>query len=145
MRPESIRKFDLFYLASIALSVLGFFLSYDAVVADVEAQSAAAGLQMGSGMAIGSFVFGLVLYLLLWFLVSHRRVAIARWLIVLLFLVNLISAPALFAGGFTLVKAVAVLSLVLSAVAIYYLFQPQTKAWLTGEAPSERAGLADSD
>jgi hypothetical protein len=145
MRPESIRRFDLFYLASLALSVLGFFLSYDAVVAGVEAESAAAGLQMGSGLAIGSFIFGIVLYLLLWFLVSRRRVAIARWLIVLLFLINLIGAPALFAGGFTLVKTISLVSLVLSAVAIYYLFQPDTKAWLAGEAPSETAGLAEPD
>lgn len=145
MRPESIRRFDLFYLASLALSVVGFVLSYDAVVAGVEAQSAAAGLQMGSGVAIGSFAFGIVLYLLLWFLVSRKRVAIARWLIVLLFLISLIGAPSALAGGFTLVEAISLLSLVLLAVAIYYLFQPDTKAWFSGEAPSETAGPADSD
>lgn len=145
MRPQSIRRFDLFYLASLALSVLAFFFDYDTVVAGVEAESAAAGLQMGSGLAIGSFIFGLVLYLLLWFLVSRRRVAIVRWLIVLLFLINLIGVPAHFAGGLTLVKAISLLSVVLSAVAIYYLFQPDTKAWLADEAEAETAGPAEPD
>ena len=36
MRPESIRRFDLFYLAALALGALGFVLNYDAAVAQVE-------------------------------------------------------------------------------------------------------------
>jgi uncharacterized membrane-anchored protein len=130
MRPQSIRRFDLFYLAALALSILAFLLGYDDIVGSVEAESAAAGLQMGANVAIGSFAFGVLLYLLLWFLVSRRRVGIARWIIVLLFLVNLTGVRAIFTAGLSLQNGISLLSLLLSAIAIYYLFRPETKAWL---------------
>lgn len=144
MRPHSIRKFDLFYLASLALSAMAFLLGYDDIVASVEAESAASGLQMGAGVAIGSFLFGLGLYLLLWFLVSRKRVGFARWIIVLLFLINLIGVPALFSGGLTVQNVISLLSLALSAAAIVYLFHPDTRAWLAGEVESE-ASPAEPD
>lgn len=140
MRPQSIRRFDLFYLAALALSALAFVLGYDDIVASVEAESAAAGLTMGANVAIGSFAFGMVLYLLLWFLVSRRRVSIARWIIVLLFLVNLTGLRAIFTAGITAQTAISLLSLLLSAIAIYYLFRPETKAWLDGRTESPDAG-----
>jgi hypothetical protein len=136
MRPQSIRRFDLFYLAALALSILAFLLGYDDIVGSVEAESAAAGLQMGANVAIGSFAFGVLLYLLLWFLVSRRRVGIARWIIVLLFLVNLTGVRAIFTAGLSLQNAISLLSLLLSAIAIYYLFRPETKAWLDDKTRS---------
>lgn len=145
MRPQSIRRFDLFYLAALALSAVAFLFGYDDIVASVEAESAGAGLQMGASVAIGSFVFGLVLYLLLWFLVSRRRVGIARWIIVLLFLVNLTGVRAIFAAGITVQTAVSLLSLLLSAVAIYYLFRPETKAWLAERTASPDTSPVEPD
>jgi hypothetical protein len=145
MRPQSIRRFDLFYLAALALSLLAFLLGYDDIVASVEAESSAAGLQMGANVAIGTFIFGMVLYLLLWFLVSRRRVGIARWIIVLLFLVNLTGVRAIFTAGLTVQNAISLLSLLLSAVAIYYLFRPETAAWLDGRSESPDASPVEPD
>ena len=139
MRPQSIRKFDLFYLASLAVSVVGFLLSYDAVIASVQAETAASGTEFGTGLTIGSFVFVLAVYLLAWFLVSRKRLTIAKWIVVALVAVNLASLPALFSGAFSAERAISLASLVLAAVALYYLFQPDTKAWLAGDSAADPA------
>ena len=131
MRPESIRRFDLFYLAALALGALGFVLNYDAAVAQVEVQSAAAGLPLGSGFAMGVFAFLLGIWLLLWFLVSRKRVGIAKWIIVLLFVIDLFDLPGLLSGEMTVLRIIPLLVLLLRAAAIFYLFHPDTKAWLT--------------
>lgn len=139
MRPDSIRRFDLFYLGSLALSVIEFVINYHAVVASVEARTAAAGMQMGAGLAIGSFVVGMAISLLLWFLVSRKRLVIAKWIIVLLFVLGLFGVPALVSGGLTVAKGLSLLAELSSAVAIFYLFRPDARAWFAGEAPAEAA------
>jgi hypothetical protein len=144
MKPESIRRFDLFYLGSVALSLVGSLLSYSAMVAQMEARTAAAGVQLGSGMVIGTVVLSIAISLLLWFLVSRKAVAIAKWIIVLFFVLGLIStigvagSPGLFSGDWTLLKTISAVVLLLEAGAVYYLFQPDAKAWFAG-APGEDA------
>ena len=125
MRPESIRRFDLFYLAALALWVLGFVLNYDTLVAQVETQSAEAGL-------------------LLWFLVSRKRVGIAKWVIVLLFVIDLFDLRALVSGEMSVLRIIPLLVLLLRAAAIFYLFQPDSKAWLTRD-DAEPAEPVQSD
>lgn len=145
MRPESIRRFDLLYLAWLALSTLGFILSYDAVVARVEAESAGAGMALGAGFAVGTFAFIFALHLLLWFLVSRKRVAIAKWVIALLFVIDLFDLPGLVSDEMTLLGIIPLLALLLRAVALFYLFQPETSTWLAGDRDAEPAEPAESD
>ena len=144
MRPESIRRFDLFYLAALALWVLGFVLNYDTLVAQVETQSAEAGLPLGSGFAMGVFAVLLAVWLLLWFLVSRKRVGIAKWVIVLLFVIDLFDLPALVSGEMSVLRIIPLLVLLLRAAAIFYLFQPDSKAWLTRD-DAEPAEPVQSD
>lgn len=139
MKPESIRKFDLFFLASLALSTVGFVLGYDGVVRRLETQGSTQGLAMGPGWAIGLFVVSIAISLLLWWLVSRKRVAIAKWIITLLFVVGLFGLPGSLTAPFTLLKIVGLLSLIAQAVAIYYLFQPASKAWFEGDTTAEPA------
>jgi hypothetical protein len=134
MKPQSIRRFDLFYLGSIALSVIWFVLSYDGVVADMEARTAAAGVQLGAGLAIGSFLFGLAISLLVWFLASQKRLVVAKWIIVLLFVFSLFGLQGLFSGPWTIAKIVSLLSFILSAVAVFFLFTTDANAWFRGDA-----------
>lgn len=136
MRPESIQRFDLFYLASLALLALGFFISFDATVASVQAQTAAKGVQVGAGLTVGIFAGVLAIELLLWFLVSRKAVAIAKWLLVLLLVLDLIGLPALVTGDLTVPKIVSLLRIALEAVAIVLLFTGDAKAWFAG-APVE--------
>jgi hypothetical protein len=143
MRPESIRRFDMFYLGSVALMVLGFVISFDAAVASIQAQTAAKGVQVGAGFTIGIFAAVLLIDLLLWFLISRKRMALAKWLLVLLVIVDLYGVPALFSGALTPPKMISLLRIVLDAVAVAFLFAADAKAWLT-RGPTEEPGDPDS-
>jgi hypothetical protein len=132
MRPESIRRFDMFYLASLALLALGFFISFDATVASLRAQTAAKGLDVGAGFAVGLFAAVLAIELLLWFLVSRKGVAIAKWLLVLLLILDLFGLPALVTGGLSAPKMISLLRIALEAAAIVFLFKADAKAWFAG-------------
>ena len=137
MRPESIRRFDMFYLASLALLALGFFISFDVTVASLQAQTAAKGLQVGSGFTIGIFACVLAVELLLWFLVSRKGVAIAKWLLVLLLILDLFGLPALATGGLSAPKMISLLRIALEAAAIAFLFKADAKAWFAGTRDNE--------
>jgi hypothetical protein len=137
MKPESIRKFDLFYLSSIGLSIVGFFMGYDALVAQVGSEGAARGVSFGPGVAIGAFAFGLAISLLLWWLTSAKRMSLAKWIIVVFFVLGLFGLPSALANGLNLMKAVNLLNVVAQAIAIWYLFQPDAKAWFSGTEPTD--------
>jgi hypothetical protein len=134
MQPDSIRKFTLFYLGALAVSLVATFVGYDILMAQVEAQSAATGLAMGSGAIIGSIALNIAITLLLWYLAARKGFVVAKWIVVLLFLFTLVtSLPGILAGGLEVYEGISLLAVVLQAVAVYYLFQPDAKAWFSGE------------
>jgi hypothetical protein len=138
MKPESIRRFDLFFLASLALLVVGFFISFDASVAAIQAETAARGAQVGgSGLAIGLFVVVLAIELLLWFFVSRKGVSIAKWLLVVLLIIDLFGLPSLVSGALTAPKIVSLLRIALEAVAIAFLFKADARAWFGGASDED--------
>ncbi len=132
MRPASIRKFDLFYLGSLALGVVNFFFGFDMMKAQAAAQLAAnpslAGLDAGTIMIV-SFVIGLAINLGLWALISRLRIELVKWILVLFVLWGLVSLPALVSNGITLIVALSLLTYALQIAAIVYLFKPDAKAW----------------
>jgi hypothetical protein len=134
MQPESIRKFTLFYLGSLVVSLVATFVGYDILTAQVEAQSAATGLAMGSGAIVAGIALNVAITLLLWYLVARKGFVIAKWIIVLFFLFTLVtSISGIFAGGLAVHEGLSLLSIVLQAAAVYFLFQPDAKAWFAGE------------
>jgi hypothetical protein len=139
MRPASIRRFDMFYLASLALLAIGFFISFDATVASVAAQTAAKGLEVGTGFTVGLFAVVLAIELLLWFLVSRKGVAIAKWVLVLLVILDIFGLPALIAGTLSAPKMISLLRFVLEAAAVAFLFRADAKAWFAG-TPTDEPG-----
>jgi hypothetical protein len=141
MKPESIRRFDLFFLASLALLAVGFFISFGATTAAIEAETAAKGLRVGGGFAIGLFVVVMAINLLLWFLVSRKGVSIAKWLLVVLLIIDLFGLPSLLTGALSAPAMVSLLRIVLETVAIAFLFKTDAKAWFGG-ASDEDAGPA---
>jgi hypothetical protein len=141
MKPESIRRFDLFFLASLAMLAVGFFISFDATVAAMQAQTAAKGLQVGSGFAIGLFAAVLAIDLLLWFFVSRKGSSVAKWLLVLLLVIDLFGLPGLISGGLTAPRMISLLRIALEAVAIGFLFKADAKTWFSG-SPANDAGPA---
>ncbi|MGX7896228.1 hypothetical protein [Tsuneonella sp. HG222] len=143
MRPDSIRKFDLFYLGSIVVSLLISVLAYGAIMEQAEAQAAESGIAVGSGLVIGSIAVGTLISLLLWYLVSRKGFVIAKWVVVLFFAYSLVKLPSLFAGGLGAVEALSLLGVIFQAAAVWYLFQPDAKAWFAGNRETAPADPAD--
>ncbi|HSG35645.1 MAG TPA: hypothetical protein VLA37_14025 [Sphingomonadaceae bacterium] len=137
MQPQSIKRFDMLYLGSIAVYAIAFFLGYDDSLAQMQAQMAGTGMNLGGGVLAGAFIFGVAISLLLWWLVSSRASAIAKWIIVVFFLFGLLGLPGLFEGGFGLTTILQLLAMILSAAAVYFMFQPDAKAWFDGDAPRQ--------
>lgn len=101
----------------------------------IRQQYVAAGVDMEpGGVLIGSFLFGLALGLLLWWLVSSKGSNLARWILVLFFALGVLNLVYAFASGalagLTITNGLTVLSTALTAAAVYYLLQPDAKAWL---------------
>lgn len=134
MKPASIRRFDLFFLGSLALSLIDYLMERDAVIAGMQAEAQAAGVALGSTVADGSFAVWIALMVLLWFLASGRHSTVAKWIIVILIVVSLWGLPGLFTGAFTTAKIISLLSFVSSWIALYHLFRPDAKAWFGGPA-----------
>jgi len=136
MQPKSIKRFDVFYLASLAAYVAGFFLGFDETVALAREQYAAAGSDMDpTGLMTGIFVFWLALSLLLWWLISGKASNGAKWtlvaLYVLLELIGTIYSIAMgTVGDLSIGMGLSLLSIVLKGAAIFYLFQSDAVAWL---------------
>ena len=130
MKPASIKKFDMLYLGSIVVGLIGFALNYGDLVETTNAELAAAGVEgMAGGIMIGSLIFGIVINLALWFLISGLRIEFVKWILVLFAAWALFSLAATFGllSGLNLVFTL--IGNVMTLAAIYFLFQPDAKAW----------------
>ena len=131
MRPDSIKKFDLFYLAALAISVVQALINYETLEAQLSQQLAASGFggETGSLLPI-SLAIGIGISLLLWFLVSRLRQAWARWLVLLFVGYRVIMIPFALASGFGSLSITGIVGGLLYAISLWFLFQPDATRWL---------------
>jgi len=137
MRPQSIVQFERLFLASIAVSVINFILGYGAAVAALQRDPHMQQLGLGGGFATAIFAVGTGIYLLLWFLIARKAVNIAKWVLVALVALSVVSLLNSLAASFTL-NVTTVLGLVtyaLEVAAVVYLFRGDAVAWLKGSEP----------
>lgn len=139
MKPASIKKFDLLYLGSVAVGLLGVFLGWDMMMAQVNAEMARSGTELQgmegvmSGALVGGIAIGIGISLLLWALISVWRIDFAKWILILFIAwgaISLLRGPTDWAGTNAILGAVSTL---MGAAAIYFLFQPDAKEWLTAK------------
>jgi hypothetical protein len=145
MRPQSIRRFDLFFLASVVLLVIGFAITFDRTAASVGAEAAARGLQVGSGFTLGVFIAVVVIDLVLWFFVSRKGAGIAKWLLVLLLLIDLFGIPDLVTGRWSTAEIISLVRIALEAVAIAFLFRADANAWFGRDRDDEPTEAVPDD
>lgn len=130
MRPHSIIMFDRFYLGSLVLGLVNFFITYEDTMAQLEADPASAQLGLaGPGFLWGTIAFSMAISLLLWFLISRKANNVARWILVVLAVIGVLGLP-FSLGELPLMQLIA--TLVVTAVnllAVYFLFRPDAKAW----------------
>lgn len=93
---------------------------------------------LGSGFLVGTTVFSLAVMLLLWYFVSRRASNIARWILVVFTLLGLLFLPGSLGLFGTLATILTLAITALQLAAIYYLFQPDAKAFFAGGARNSR-------
>jgi len=139
MRPQSIIMFERLFLASLALGVLGFLLSYQQV-ADVAANDTGMRqLGLGTGFLIGVVAISYAVYLLLWYLIAHRASNAAKWILVVFTALGILLALPGLAGPWTSTLVLSVVVYALGILAVIHLFRPDAKAWLDGKPPADPA------
>ncbi len=121
MRPQSIKMFDMLFLASLAIGLVNAFVSYETTMAEL----AATGFGMGFFLSIMAFSYGVVL--LLWFFISRQASNIARWILVVLTGIGIVFMPFGLFEMPPLEMALAVIVTALQIGSIYFLFQPDAK------------------
>ena len=131
MRPQSILNFERFYLGSLALGVLNYFLSYDAVIADLAADPVLEEMGLASfGFALIMTAFAWAIALVFWYFIARRASNIAKWILVVMTGLGLLYIPtSLTAMGFV-TAAITLVITALQLVALYFLFRADAKRWL---------------
>lgn len=135
MRPHSIGMFDKLYLGALAASVVNTLLSFRQTQEMLAADPATAGV--GSGLLIGATAFSIAISLLLWYFISRRASNVAKWILVVFTVIGLLFLPASVGLLDTLPLILTLAITALQLAALYYLFQPDAKAYLAGDT---RAG-----
>jgi hypothetical protein len=136
VRPHSIVMFERLFLASLALSLLGSLLAFDAVVDEMTRDPAVQQMGLGGGFVGAVLAIGLVVYLLLWFLIARKASNIAKWILVVFVAIGVISLLVSMTQGFTadLPTLLGLVNYALELAAVSFLFRSDAVAWLTGEA-----------
>ena len=80
MKPHSMKLFDYAYLGSMFLGLLQFISGYGMLKAQVAARSATSGVAISPLFPLLAYLVFAAIGLLLWFLVSRKRVIVAKWI-----------------------------------------------------------------
>lgn len=130
MRPQSITRFDQLFLGSMALGLVNVALSYNSVMAQLKADPAVADLGMASpGFVIAASAFGFGISLLLWYFISRRASTAAKWVLVVLTVIGLLSLPMSLADVPLSQAIVTGVVTLVQVAALWFLFRPDAKAW----------------
>jgi len=131
--------FDWLFLGSLAVSAAGVVISWQPMMAQLAAQPGVAELGIGSGFLAGAIAVAFAISLLLWFLVSRKASSVAKWILIVLAAVSLISVPGMLGGPWNLSTILGLISYVLEIAALGFLFRPDARAWFTGDTNAEPA------
>lgn len=146
MRPDSIKKFDLFYLGAIAIDTIANYVWRGGLARQIADQFAAqpsnSGIVEGTptSLAIALIVLYAAIQLLLWFLVSVRKIGLVRFLVVGLIAINLLSIPAILGALPALQPLVRLFVIALQLIAVFYLFRAESSLWFKGKRVVDENG-----
>jgi hypothetical protein len=140
--------FERLFLASLALSVIAFFVGYEATMDALARQPGAARIGFGSEIVIGWMVASTAIYLLLWFLIARKASNVAKWFLIAFTAIGvatLVFSLATIGLNTDLNSMLGIAYYVLAVAAIVFLFKPDAITWLTSENPADSADPASSD
>jgi hypothetical protein len=148
MRPKSIANFEIVVLLGILVGIVNSFLSWDKMMAVQQAKLLAQGQEKMVGMlpslTIGIEVIFVGIWLLLVWLISRKGSPVAKWIYVVLAVLTLIGAVwgvSKSASYGTLPLVLAVVQHVLTLASLWFIFQPDAKAWFSEGRTADPADL----
>lgn len=148
MRPKSIANFEISALLAVLVGVVNSFLSWDKMMAVQQAKLVAQGQEkmigMASNLGIAMAVIFIVIWLLLIWLISRKGSPAAKWIYVVLAVLALIAALYGLTKGAvygTVPFVLAIVQDLLSLAALWFLFQPDAKAWFAEGRTADPADL----
>lgn len=133
MRPQSIATFERLYLAGLVASLADFALAFRAM-----SQASISGSTVNPAYLVAGFVLGIAIQLTLWFMVTRKASNIARWALVVIFILGLSGLPAKLSPPYGLDNALGLAVVVLHFAALTFLFRKDASDWLA------RKGSADA-
>lgn len=141
MRPESLRKFDLFYIAAIGIGLASGLLNFDSQLSLAERQFAETGLADYAGsIVLLSAGIAFAFNLLLWFMASRLRMGWVKWLISLMVVYSLgiglmgLTASLTVSGLTPSISITGMITVLLKAIAVSFLFRKDALEWFASKA-----------
>jgi uncharacterized membrane protein YqjE len=129
-RPKSIQLFELFYLGSVLVGAVDTAMTWAETSASAEAIQVKQ--MLGPWFMPLSTVFLYTLWLLLWYFTARARSNAARWAVVVFYALSLIGFVFTLAVGSApapLSLSLSAVSLVLTTVAVFFLFRRDAVEW----------------
>ncbi|MEG3087340.1 hypothetical protein [Sphingomonas sp. PB4P5] len=129
-RPQSIVNFERCYLAAFVIGLVNTALAWSATSATFAASPQAA--MMGSWFLPVTTLIGFAITLAIWYFIARKGSAVAKWIVVVLLGFGILGTLfALLMGSYPggLSGFIGIFNTVLQAVAVSFLFKPDTKAW----------------
>jgi hypothetical protein len=148
MRPKSIVNFEIAALLAVLVGIVNSFLSWDKVMAVQQAKFVAQGqgkmMGMASNLGIAMAVIFVVIWLLLIWLISRKGSPAAKWIYAVLAVISLLFGLYGLTQGpvyGTVQFVLAIVCDLLSLAALWFLFQPDAKAWFAEGRTADPADL----
>jgi len=130
VRPKSIRLFELFYLGSVLVGAVNTAMTWAENSASAEAIQVKQ--MLGQWFLPLSTVFLYTLWLLLWYFTARARSNVARWAVVIFYVLALVGFVFTLGVGATpagLPLALSAVSLAFTTAAVVFLFRRDAAAW----------------
>ena len=129
--------FERLFLASLVVSAGSFLIGYEDTMRIAASDPAMQRFGLGSGFLLGTLAVSFAIYLLLWYLVAHRASTVAKWILVVLVALGLVSVPLSLMGPLSLTVLLNLAVYALEVAAMVFLFRADAKAWFGGQEQTD--------
>lgn len=134
IRPKSIVWFERLYLGSWFVSVIALAANWttmQAMIAD-KPETKKLGINVMMNMVIAGMGIGALITFLLWYFAARQKSVVAKWIIVVFFVIGLIGLPGvigMFGKGEVASGLLQAFVFALHAAAVVMLFQRDARVW----------------
>lgn len=131
MRPNSIIRFEQLFLGALALNVLNIILNWDSWSMVMDQGDGSDGMNAFATFTI--IIAPFLINLWLWYKIARKASNVAKWLLIVVFLVGIIWSLATVDNYRTLGLTILFSIIALKAGAIYMLFRRDAKQWFAAK------------